>query len=815
MAADPATSSLGRMTRRLVEHIRTPVYREGYALVVSAALASALGFVYWVVAARAYSSEVVGLNSVAISTMVLISGIAQLNLAGALLRFVPVAGRATFRLVGWSYATSLAAAALIAPVFLVGVHAWLPKLEFLTADYRFALWFVAATMLWCVFSLQDSVLTGLRWAIWVPVDNTLFALAKLVLVVAFASAFPRMGIYASWTVGVVLSVVVINILLASRLIPAHVRKSSATLKLPSLGVIRRFIAADYVGGLSWSVALTVIPIAITQRLGASQNAYYALAWVMTMPLYLVSLNTSSSLVVSAVNERARLRDYSHRVFMQTARLVVPGACILAVGAPVFLRAFGGEYAHQGSLTLRLLALSAIPNMVCTLYLGVWRAEQRLSLLVWVRVIQFTVVVLASVALLGPEGIRGPAIAWLVVQAVVAGLLIAIWPGVLFGDDSRPPRSLRGIRVMRNAAADSGLLTLAQGLRKRPLRLRLERAAVTIPLVLAEVPEGIAGEAPRTWTAWELPRTVADKTVILVGPPGEPPRAAVKLAESPRAARSVVREAEVLRLLGRDPRLEGWRPLLPELLALGQVDGVSYVVESALRGVPASQSMTRGSAPGAHFTALADAIDGLHRQTGTEIVVGEEILSAWVEEPLEILRRPAARAWQLRALDRLRAELYEALLGRQVSAGWIHGDYVPGNVLLDPVSGAISGIVDWELAASPHLPAVDLMQLILAARVLSSGREFGEIVTLALEGDWSDQERAVLDPVREAFGGEPPLRALVLLTWLRHVASMLTKSGGYDEHWLWTKSNLEAVLAVLHDDHGPRPRSGSAAPRSTW
>ncbi|MDX6629300.1 MAG: hypothetical protein QOH00_1546, partial [Gaiellales bacterium] len=185
MAADPATSSFGRMTRRLVEHIRTPVYREGYALVVSAALASALGFVYWVVAARAYSSEVVGLNSVAISTMVLISGIAQLNLTGALLRFIPVAGRATFRLVGWSYAASLAAAAVIAPVFLLGVHVWLPKLEFLTADYRFALWFVAATMLWCVFSLQDSVLTGLRWAIWVPVDNTLFALAKLVLVVAF------------------------------------------------------------------------------------------------------------------------------------------------------------------------------------------------------------------------------------------------------------------------------------------------------------------------------------------------------------------------------------------------------------------------------------------------------------------------------------------------------------------------------------------------------------------------------------------------------------------------------------------------------
>ena len=128
MATVNAASRFGTTTRRLAEHVRTPVYREGYALVLSAGAAAALGFVYWIVAARTYSADIVGLNSAAISTMMLVSGIAQLNLISALLRFVPGAGGATGRLIGWSYAISAVAAALVALAFLLGVRRWAPSL---------------------------------------------------------------------------------------------------------------------------------------------------------------------------------------------------------------------------------------------------------------------------------------------------------------------------------------------------------------------------------------------------------------------------------------------------------------------------------------------------------------------------------------------------------------------------------------------------------------------------------------------------------------------------------------------------------------
>jgi Phosphotransferase enzyme family len=763
VAAGDARSSVGRLTRRLAEHARLPVYREGYALVLGAGLSAALGFVYWIVAAHAYDARAVGLNSAAISTMMLVSGVAQLNLIGGLVRFVPTAGRSTWRLVAWSYAISVVVAIAVSLVFLLAVRGWAPSLAFLSSDDGFAFWFVAGTMAFCVFNLQDAVLTGLRRAIWVPVDNTLFGVAKIGLLALFVPLFPRFGIFASWTFSVVLSVVAINTLLIMRLIPAHARAPVETPENAGARQIGRFVAADYVGGLSWIVAITLIPIVVTERIGAAENAYYSLAWVIAIPLYTVSASTASSLVVTLVSEPRLFREHTHRVLVQTARLVVPA-----------------------------MALSSIPVGVTALYTAVWRAEKRLALLVWVRCAQNSAVVVFSFALLGPYGIRGPAFVWLAVQTVVAVALVAAWPHVLLTPGSTVPWRLRSLRLARNAAADTGLLTVFQAVKRRPaIRRRRAHAAVAVPRILAQLPPSGADPPPSAWTTYELPTSVTDKLVVLAGAPGGPPRAVVKLAESQQAAAGLARETEVLGLLAADPRLASWRSVLPEVLGAGEVDGKPFRVEAVLPGSVASATCRLG--------ALADAIEQLHRRTGSEVEIGPVLLADWVDAPIAVLDHHTRRAggrerWHAKALDRLRDELGEALAGRRLGVGWAHGDYVPGNLLVDPATGRVSGIVDWELAGGQRLQALDLVQLLLAARALRRRREYGEIVTEALAGALADEERAVLD--RGAAPRGLPPSVLVRLAWLGHTQSLLTKAEGYAGNWLWQRSNLEAPLAAL-------------------
>jgi hypothetical protein len=70
-------------------HLRDPLHRTGYLLLLGAGVGSLLGFLFWGVAAHEYSARNVGLNSAVISAMMLVSGACQLGLNAVLVRYLP------------------------------------------------------------------------------------------------------------------------------------------------------------------------------------------------------------------------------------------------------------------------------------------------------------------------------------------------------------------------------------------------------------------------------------------------------------------------------------------------------------------------------------------------------------------------------------------------------------------------------------------------------------------------------------------------------------------------------------------------------
>lgn len=413
-------TALGDRTRT---HMADPLFRNGYALMVNTAATGGLGVLYWLLAARSYDDADVGRGSATISAMMLLSGFTALNVTGMLTRFLPEAGRGTASLVRHTYLVSSLAAAAVAGLFLLTLGAWGSSSYAHLGGLTTGSWFTAAVVAWGIFTLQDGVLTGLRSAVWVPIKNTFFGVAKLALLVAFAATFPRDGVFLSWMIPVAVALLPINALIFGRLVPVHVRRSRPRADPPSLRRIGRFLAGDYIGAASVLATMHLVPVVVAARVEPATFAYFYIAWTIGGVVDLLAVNMAMSLTVEGAFDGERLAGRCRAALRRTLRILVPVALAMVALAPFGLAVLGTGYAEEGTRLLRLLALAALPRVLTELYLGALRVQSRTNLLAAVQVVRGVLVLGLALALTGAVGIAGAALAMLVGQLAVAVLVL--------------------------------------------------------------------------------------------------------------------------------------------------------------------------------------------------------------------------------------------------------------------------------------------------------------------------------------------------------------------------------------------------------
>jgi aminoglycoside phosphotransferase (APT) family kinase protein len=202
--------------------------------------------------------------------------------------------------------------------------------------------------------------------------------------------------------------------------------------------------------------------------------------------------------------------------------------------------------------------------------------------------------------------------------------------------------------------------------------------------------------------------------------------------------------------------------------------------------------------------VADGIAAIHAASAVRAAVIDLQLSTWVDRRVAIVRsildagrHPPAHA---AALDQLGSELRSAVRGRKLSAGWIHGDLWPANVLVDQASHQLTGLVDWDSAAPDELPLHDLLHLALTTRRLVERRPLGAVVAELLQGaGWTPDDMAALGPGAEigdgpaAFDGLGAPTALRLF-WLRAVEVNVDRRPALARQRAWVRANVVSVLA---------------------
>jgi O-antigen/teichoic acid export membrane protein len=411
--------------RGLVPDASDPLLRGAYSLMLNVALTSLLGFGFWIAAARMLPSSAVGRDSALISAMLTLSLICQLNVSSGMLRFLPIVKLDPVRTVVGAYALTGLAAMLASVAFVLVAPGVAHSYRFLRTDPAVAVAFVVAVVLWGVFALQDAVLTALRRAPWIPLENALFGVLKIAALPLLVALGFGHAVFVAWAVPMAMLLVPVNWLIFAKVLPARPPRGSEPSPVESFG--SRFLAQDYLAAIFTQAASTLLPAVVVAVTSSSQSAYFYMPFTIVSAFDLLFVNVAASLTVEGAIAEARLPLLARTVVRRFRFVLLGGSAALVVAAPLVLAPFGPRYVHAGAPVLMLLAGASCFRAVVALFGAISRVEGRAARILAVQASIFAIVMALTVVLGGAHGIEGVALGWLIANGVAA---LVVAPHVL-------------------------------------------------------------------------------------------------------------------------------------------------------------------------------------------------------------------------------------------------------------------------------------------------------------------------------------------------------------------------------------------------
>ena len=422
--------------RMLARQLRDPVYSNGYALVLNSALASVLGFAFWLVAARRFDADDLGWGAAVVSAATLAALIGKAGFDAAIIRFGPTArDRVLRKLILYATAASVALTALVGLVILMlagnGVESLSP-LRTRTAALGFLVLACGTAAAWVL----DAVFIAEQRAVLCLARNTAFNLVKLGAPFLVAGALASFAVPLSWGAGLAVSLVV-----AAIVVPWSLRRRVVSpAPSPSRGEVAVYAAKNYVLNVSEFLPGLILPLLVLETLGASANARFFLAWTIATVGFLASKAIAQSSFAALVREGPP-HDALRKAARLSAIVLVPFGLGLLACAPLLPLLFGNATGPDAIALLRVLALSLAPVAVTNLFLSYLKARQagwELTLLPAATLVAFLALVPVALAAGGMVGIGW---LWLAVQAA-AGLyalarLLAILRRTSHGTPANP------------------------------------------------------------------------------------------------------------------------------------------------------------------------------------------------------------------------------------------------------------------------------------------------------------------------------------------------------------------------------------------
>ena len=401
---------------------RDPLARNSVLIMGSTVGSAGLGYLYWLLAARAVPQPAIGTATALIAVATVLSMVSNLGLGHMFIQRLPGTDLAGWsRIVGAGLllgcgATTVAAFAAVAVLPAVGGHfAFLRSTSGAAALITTAVALTASTLL-------DHVYVAHRAGEGMLARTLALAVGKVVTlaVLTGAGAGGPAAVLLAWTLPS-LAVTAYTVLTGLGRLRHGARLGGAGLGA-ELRHVQESLTGHHLINLAQAGPTALLPVLVTARLGAEANGHFYVAWMTASMLFMVSPAVASALYAERSHDAAaRSAGLSRAAVVVLAVMVVP-ALVLFVGGERILGLFSPGYAAEGGLLLRVLVLAAIPDAITNLAVAHWRSLGAYRRCLRLNLLMATTCLSLTWLWLPGTGIAGAGIAWLLGQSAGAAVV---------------------------------------------------------------------------------------------------------------------------------------------------------------------------------------------------------------------------------------------------------------------------------------------------------------------------------------------------------------------------------------------------------
>lgn len=390
----------------IINCLRDPLYKNSLYLMLTSVVSSGLGFLFWVIAAKLYTPEDVGIATGLISCMSLIILVSRFGLDYSIIRFFPIGDKS--KIISTSIYLTTLFVIFFGLIFVIKIDRFSDNLTLIKETSN--------AVIFIVTIVANSITTVFGFSFIANREGGYYFLQNLIVGLRLLFIVPLVYLGAIGIFGAV----GISYLIAVAISFLAINKSGINLKpkidKKFLKDAYHFSLGNYLANIFQTAPNQIIPLLILSIFGPKETAYYYIAFSIFSLIMMIPNSISMSLFVEG-SYGETLKKSVIKSLTLIILITIPTVFAVYVSAGWLLEIIGKGYSLNGLNLLRVMLFATIFLPANYIYFSIKRIQNDIKGLAYLNGLIFLVVIVVGYFLMRAYGLIGIGYAWIISYAI--------------------------------------------------------------------------------------------------------------------------------------------------------------------------------------------------------------------------------------------------------------------------------------------------------------------------------------------------------------------------------------------------------------